>query len=218
MDHLDVGHHCGRVSRHTCGLTHSKAFLSQSSRWTCNPRLLYTFSLSYFSHIIKLLTISLFNFEIQVEDCDMIEGPQNQLTYRSWEFGTHHRPARFSSRFSLSSWRIALWFWFYFRFLSIFGTVLQDLRSWHISHPTASQHPTQWTDRVDGRAAHLLLGVLRTCCGSESRYTECKKKYHSKKYLENILKIIFFQYVYLIIKYGKNYFDFFHYIECLNMV
>ena len=48
--------------------------------------------------------------------------------------------------------------------------------------------------------------------------TGCKKKYHSKKYIENILKIILFQYAYSIMKYGKNCFDFFHYIECLNMV
>ena len=49
-------------------------------------------------------------------------------------------------------------------------------------------------------------------------FTGCKKKYHSKKYFENISKIILFQHAYLIMKYGKNYFDFFHYIECLNMV
>ena len=39
-----------------------------------------------------------------------------------------------------------------------------------------------------------------------------------KKNLKNILKIILFQYVYLIIKYDKNYLDFFHYIECLKKV
>ena len=35
---------------------------------------------------------------------------------------------------------------------------------------------------------------------------------------KNILKIILLQPAYLIMKYGKHYFDFFHYIECLNMV
>ena len=53
---------------------------------------------------------------------------------------------------------------------------------------------------------------------SAATNTGCKKKYHSKKYLENILKIILFQYAYSIMKYGKNCFNFFHYIKRLNMV
>ena len=111
---------CGRESGHTCALSHSEVFLGQSPRWTCNPRLLYTFSLLYFPHIVQLLTISLFNFELQLETINMSEDPQNQPTHQPCEFSMHHTPSRFLSRFSYLSRRVGLWFYFYFPFFEYF--------------------------------------------------------------------------------------------------
>ena len=63
---------------------------------------------------------------------------------------------------------------------------------------------------------HLMMFEQAMFQGNISQ--GARKKPHSKEYLENILKIILFHYAYLIIKYGKNYLNFFHNIECLNMV
>jgi len=109
-------HGCGRESGHTRALSCSEVFLSQSPRWRCNPRLSYTFSLLYFPHIVQLLTVSLFNFELQVETINMSEDPQNQPMHWPCKFSMHHT----LSRFSHSSRRVGLWFHFYFPFFEYF--------------------------------------------------------------------------------------------------
>ena len=121
--------HCGRESRHTCRLSHSEVFRYQSSRWSCIPRLSYTFLFFYISHMIKLLTIFFIDPELQVDYNIMPEGLQIQTMHRLCKFIINYAPSRFLSNISLSSRRIVCWFWFYFPFfegfLPIFSIFLQ---------------------------------------------------------------------------------------------
>ena len=111
---------CGRVSRHTCGLTHSEMFLDHSSRWLCICRLLYILSFFYIPCVTAFLTFYFTGLELQIDCDDIPEYPQIHSTHWSHKSITHHRPSRFSSRFSLLSWRIGFWFQFYFPFFESF--------------------------------------------------------------------------------------------------
>jgi hypothetical protein len=111
---------CRRESRLARRLSHSEAVLNQSSMQSCGTRLLYTFLLLYFSHAVKLLTILLFNFELQVEILNVSEDQQIQSTHWSCNSSCHHAPSRILSSFSLSSRRIIFWFRFYFPFFEYF--------------------------------------------------------------------------------------------------
>ena len=118
IQYFDV--HCGRVNRLAHRFPHSGLFLMGFLTWSHNHRLSYTFSLLYFSHLIKSLTILFFDFKLRAEGFDIPEDPQIHLRHQSCKFITHHRPSRFSSRFSLSSWRAGFWFQFYFPFFESF--------------------------------------------------------------------------------------------------
>jgi hypothetical protein len=82
--------------------------------------LLYTFSFLNFSHIINLLTILFFNFELQVEGLEVPEDFQMHSTLQSCQFSMHHAPSRFLSNTSLSARRTGCWFHFYFPFYEYF--------------------------------------------------------------------------------------------------
>ena len=58
---------------------------------------------------------------------------------------------------------VSILFPFLWKFLSIFGTLLQDPRFQHIFLLMASWNPTRWIDLLDGRAEQHHLDVLRTC-------------------------------------------------------
>ena len=88
--------------------------------WSHNYRLSYTFSLLYFSHLIKLLTILLFDFKLQVEGFDIPEDPQIHLTLRSCKFSTHHVPSRFLLDTLPLPPRISFWSQFHFSFFEYF--------------------------------------------------------------------------------------------------
>ena len=164
---------CGRESGHTCVLSRSEVFLGQFPRWSCILRLTYTFLFLYFSQIIKVLTIFSHNFELQVEGFNIPENPQIHSTLRSPKFSMHHMPSRISSKISLSSRRIGLWFCFYFPFFEYFCLFyillfkIQDSGSFH--------SPWLVNIRVDrlivqmSRVEASLSGTLRACWGSERR-------------------------------------------------
>ena len=84
--------------------------------WSHNHRLSYTFSLLYFSHLIKSLTILFFDSELQVEGFDIPEDPQTHSTRRSLKLIPHHARSRLSSYFSLLFWRTGFGFSFSFSF------------------------------------------------------------------------------------------------------
>ena len=105
---------CGRESRLICQLSHSDSFSNWSLIQSHIHRLLYHFSFSYNSRIIKLLMILLFNFELQVDDNNVPEYPQIHSTCRSLEFSMHGTPSRFLSKTLFSFQRTGFWFWFHF--------------------------------------------------------------------------------------------------------
>ena len=111
---------CGGVSRHTCGLTYSEVFLNHSSRWLCICRLSYILSFFYIPCVTEFLTFYFTGLELQIDYDDIPEYPWIHSTHQSCKFVTHHRPSRFSSRFSLSSQRAGFWVWFYFPFSESF--------------------------------------------------------------------------------------------------
>jgi hypothetical protein len=111
---------CGRVNRLARQFPHSGAFLTGSSIWLHILGLLYTFSFLNFSHIINLLTILFFNFELQVEGLEVPEDFQMHSTLQSCQFSMHHAPSRFLSNTSLSARRTGCWFHFYFPFYEYF--------------------------------------------------------------------------------------------------
>ena len=111
---------CGRVNGLAHQFPYSGSFLMGFPTWSHNHRLLYTFSLLYFSHLIKSLTILFFDSELQVEGFDIPEDPQTHSTRQSCQFSMHHAPSRFLSNTSLSARRTGCWFHFYFPFYEYF--------------------------------------------------------------------------------------------------
>ena len=115
--------------------------------------------------------IFLNNFELQVGDHDMTQGLQMHLTLRSPKVSMHQRPSRISSKISLSSQRIGLWFHFYFTFFEYFCLFyillfkIQDSGSFH----------SPWLVNIQvnrlivqmSRVEDSLLGTLCTCWGSK---------------------------------------------------
>jgi hypothetical protein len=115
MAGVGAGQHvnqCGRVTRRTHQLPHSNSFPMDFPIWLCISRFPYNFPFLHFFHIITLLIILIFNFELQIHSYDIPEDPQTCSTCQSHEIVKCHVPSNCASRFPTSPQRICAGFWF----------------------------------------------------------------------------------------------------------
>jgi hypothetical protein len=92
---------CGRESRHTHQLPHSGLFPMEFSTWLHISRFSYTSPFFHNSHVIRILIILFFDFELQVDLYNVLEELQTLSTCRYIRFIMCHVSSRFKSSFSL---------------------------------------------------------------------------------------------------------------------
>src|ERR1700733_664052 len=154
---------CGRASRLTRRLSLSDAFLMVSLTRSCILRSPYTFPFLSITRIIKLLTITFPNFELQVNSYAIPEDLQTFPMRQSLGLITCHMSSRFVSRFTLTSrrngYRYKLCFIFY-KYFYLHGTILLKIQDFNMF-----PHSRLVNIQLDGLICQMvgLHGVIWVC-------------------------------------------------------